>query len=248
MNCSEARRSLSPYLDSELDPTTTFAISEHLRICESCRNRFEMERRADRAIIAGLDGPHMTDAVWEEAIRPLRRPRPGIWRLYAPLAAAAAIAIVVWVGWPQWNSDTPSHWIVGEFLAETTGGRAFPADGAATISAGMSMPVGPFSDLILSFSSEAALRHVVQLVRVDSIEEADGAEIVEVRLNCCGEPVIVRAARRERPGRLREFLDGPPVPPLTGKVTVTSREIGEYVVVAVSRHPVSELVGAMSVQ
>ena len=46
MNCQEARRFISPYLDSELGQTKTFEVSEHLSECESCRRRFEQERSA----------------------------------------------------------------------------------------------------------------------------------------------------------------------------------------------------------
>lgn len=80
MNCREARRRLSPYLDSELDPTTTFAISEHLRVCDDCRRRFEVERGVDLAVVAKLSVESVPDEVWREVVRPLRTPR-GVWEL-----------------------------------------------------------------------------------------------------------------------------------------------------------------------
>ena len=40
MNCKEARRWMSPYIDSELGKTKTFEISEHLRYCPACAERF----------------------------------------------------------------------------------------------------------------------------------------------------------------------------------------------------------------
>ncbi|MBI5866220.1 MAG: zf-HC2 domain-containing protein [Planctomycetes bacterium] len=252
MNCRETRRCLSPYLDSELDPTTTFAISEHLRTCDGCRRRFDAERGVDQAIVTGLGAEKMPDELWREIVRPLRAPRWTIWRLYAPLAAAAAIALVVWSGWPWRPAAQQPHWVVREFLAETNNGQPFASADVQMVPAGMTMPRRPVAGLVVNFTGEAALRHVVQCVRLDTVRDADGAEIVEVRLNCCGEPVIVRAAKRDQPGRLREFvgLDATRLAslPSQGKVAVSEREVGEYVVVAVSRHPTNELLAAMQVQ
>lgn len=257
MNCREARRCLSPYLDSELDPTTTFAISEHLRVCDDCRRRFDAERGVDQAIVAELGVEKMPDELWRQIVRPMRTPRWVRWRLYAPLAAAAAIVLIVWAGWPWRPAAAPQpHWVVRDFLAETSNGQPFVSADAQTVAAGMTMPLKPFSDLVVNFTGEASLKHVVQFVRLDTVRDADGAEIVEVRLNCCGEPVIVRAAKRDRPGRLREFLDLDAAQlaalPSAGdgkrRVSVAEREVGDYVVVAVSRHPMNELLGAMQVQ
>ncbi len=262
MNCREARRCLSPYLDSELDPTTTFAISEHLRVCDDCRRRFEAERGVDQAIVSELAVEKMPDELWREIVHPLRAPRWIRWRLYVPLAAAAAIALCVWAGWP-WGMDwtreriaPQPHWVVREFLAETSNGQPFASADAQTVPAGMTMPLKPFSDLVVTITGEAARRHAVQLVRLDTVRGADGAAVVEVRLNCCGEPVIVRAAKRDQPGRLREFvgLDAAQLAALPSagdgkrRVSVAEREVGDYVVVAVSRHPMNQLLGAMRVQ
>ncbi len=262
MNCREARRCLSPYLDSELDPTTTFAISEHLRICHDCRRRFEAERGVDQAVASRLGAEKMPDEIWRDIVRPLRTPRWIRWRLSAPLAAAAAVVLIVWSGWPWSSRWLPSeaapqpHWAVSEFLVETNDGQPFESADAQPIAAGMTMPLKPFSDLVVNFTGEAARRHVVQFVRLDTVRDADGAEVVEVRLNCCGEPVIVRAARRDQPGRLGEFLGLeaaqlaalPSAGDGTRRVTVAEREVGGYVVVAVSRHPMNELLGSIQVQ
>ncbi len=252
MNCRDARRCLSPYLDSELDPTMTFNISEHLRVCEDCRRRFDAERYVDRSIVGALESERVPDAMWSDITRTLRRPRRRLWRLYAPLATAAAVAIVAWSGW-LWKSGSPQpHWVVSEFLAETDGGKPFESANAMVITAGMTMPLKPFTDLQMNFAGEDAMNHMIQLVRLATVRDADGAEMVEMRLNCCGEPMIVRVAKRDRPGRLREFLGADGVQlaalPTSGKVAVTEREVGEYVVVAVSRHPTKQMLSAMQVQ
>jgi len=251
VNCREARRCLSPYLDSELDPTTTFAISEHLRTCDPCRWRFDAERDVDQCMVSRLNMEGMPDDLWRGIIRPVRRWHLIRGRFLASLAAAALVAFVAWAYWP-WTSDAaPPHRLVREFLAETDGGRPYPADPAMTVSAGTRMALGPFADLVVNFSDEVARKHVVQLVTVTTVQDADGSDVVELRLNCCGQPVLVRAARRDRPGPLREFLGADDARlaalPTTARVAFAEREVGEYVVVAMSRHPVRQLLAAIRV-
>ncbi len=251
MNCQQARRCLSPYLDSELDPTATFAISEHLRVCEACRRRFEAEREVESKIVYGLRAGNMPEGMWRDIIQPLRKPRWIGWRLAMPLAAAAAVMLVIWAGWPSRSAPSQPHWLVSEFLSETGGGKPFSSSNAVTVQAGMTMPLKPYSDLALNFAGEAARQHVAQFVRMDTVLDERGAEYVEVRLNCCGEPVIIRVAQRERAGRLQEFVgDGEHVlaAATEGGVVVGQREIGDYVVVAVSRHPVSDLLSSVHLQ
>jgi len=252
MNCREARRHLSPYLDSELDPTTTFAISEHLHACDDCRWRFDAERRVDQEIVAELDAGVVPDGLWRDALRPLRTPLLRRWKFYMPLVAAASIAITAGIGWLTNSSTSQPHWVIREFLAETNNGRPFETANETTVPTGAAIALNPFSDLVVRLTPEVALAHVVQFVRLDSIRDADGTEIVEIRLNCCGEPVVMRAARRDRPGRLREFLgaDETRLASLSnaGDVAIAEREVGDYTVVAVSRHPTQELLAAMTVQ
>jgi|CXWL01.1.fsa_nt_gi hypothetical protein len=253
MNCQQARRCLSPYLDSELDAGTTFAISEHLRICETCRSRFEAEREVEQMITARLQPGHMPNAMWDDIVRPIRQRSWARQRLYAFMATAAAVVLVAWTGWTLTRSEkVEPHWLVKAFLTDTNGGRPFVSSAPQVNGDGMKMPLEPFADLVVNLAGEAALNHVVQMVRLEAKTDEDGAEFVELRLNCCGEPVILRAARRDRPGRLREIIDADPSRlaslPTADKVTIAEREVGDYLVVAVSRHPVSDLLSGMSVQ
>ncbi|MBE7506918.1 MAG: zf-HC2 domain-containing protein [Planctomycetia bacterium] len=253
MNCQQARSRLSPYLDSELDAGTTFAISEHLRGCDGCRGRFEAEREVERLVATRLQSVHVPNALWDEIVRPIRQRSFSRWRLYVPLATAAAVLIVTWTGWTLSRRERiQPHWVVQEFLAETDGGQPFATSSPRVNSAGMTMPLEPFADLVVSLAGEYALNHVVQMVRLDTKADEDGAEFVELRLNCCGEPVLLRAARRDHPGRMREFIGADSSKlaslPTTDKVTITEREVGDYVVVAVSRHPVSQLLSGIRIQ
>jgi hypothetical protein len=235
-----------------LDPTTTFAISEHLRSCNECQRRFDSEREVDQLVVAGLEVGNVPEELWRGIVRPLRRPRWARWRLYAPLAAAAVIVLVAWMGRLTKPDSPQPHWAVKEFLAETNGGRPFPVAGTVSSAGSMRMALEPFPDVALDLAGEAALRHVVQMVRLETRVDADGGQVAELRLNCCGEPVILRVARQERPGRLREFVgaDRAKLASMSGSanVAVGERDLGEYVVVAVSRHPVAHILGAVRVQ
>jgi len=252
MNCREARHYLSPYLDSELEPTTTFAISEHLRWCNDCRQRFDAERQVDRQIVARLDVGDVPHDVWRDALRPLRTPRWTRWPFYVPLAAAAVIVLMMGIASLSNSTATHARWVVREFVAETNNGRPFASNNTDTVSAGTTTTLKPFTNLVARFTPQVVSNHALQLVRLSTVRDADGSEMVEVRLNCCGEPVIVRAAKRDRPGRLREFIgqDATMLASRTsgGDVRVTEREVGEYIVVAVSQHPADELLAAMTVQ
>jgi len=50
MKCHQARIYMSPYLDSELDPTTTYEVSRHLETCTACAGHFAAEEELERMI------------------------------------------------------------------------------------------------------------------------------------------------------------------------------------------------------
>lgn len=50
MKCQQAHVFLSPYLDSELDPTTTYEVSRHLEGCPDCAQLFGAEEVLERTI------------------------------------------------------------------------------------------------------------------------------------------------------------------------------------------------------
>lgn len=57
MKCQQARIFLSPYLDSEFDPTTTYEVSRHLQSCTDCAQIFAAEEALERAIGERLRRP-----------------------------------------------------------------------------------------------------------------------------------------------------------------------------------------------
>ena len=54
MKCEDVIHFVGPYLDSELDPTTTFQIQAHLSQCSMCRTRFEREHELECRINQSL--------------------------------------------------------------------------------------------------------------------------------------------------------------------------------------------------
>jgi anti-sigma factor RsiW len=84
MKCEEASRYLSPYLDSELDPKTSFEISSHCDQCPLCRDRFEAERRIERSLAAELKKNEPKDEeIWKRLRTQLLRPKATVSRLWA---------------------------------------------------------------------------------------------------------------------------------------------------------------------
>jgi len=90
MTCSEARRFLEAYLDSELDTETTGRVNDHLGRCEACAQRFRAEQRLEALVAERLAdlpaGSEVTfSRILDHAVRPRRR------RLLALGAVAAAL-------------------------------------------------------------------------------------------------------------------------------------------------------------
>jgi predicted anti-sigma-YlaC factor YlaD len=81
MKCPDVIGFLSPYLDSELDTTTTFQIQAHLGNCESCRKRFDQEGELEQRMVAALrtQPSAADDAMWNRimanAVPVVRAPR-----------------------------------------------------------------------------------------------------------------------------------------------------------------------------
>lgn len=118
MKCEDARRYVGPYLDSELDPKTSFEVARHLEACAGCKARFESEGVLERALAKELACPEPgDDAIWDRALRRAqgrRRWRPSTWLgaswrwaagVSGGLAAAAALAWILALGGDGLASD-----------------------------------------------------------------------------------------------------------------------------------------------
>jgi anti-sigma factor RsiW len=99
MKCEDARRYVGPYLDSELDPKSSFELARHLEVCADCKDRFDSEGVLERALAKELARPEPgDDATWERALRRAQGPRNGRWRWAAAASGGlAAAAILVWL-------------------------------------------------------------------------------------------------------------------------------------------------------
>jgi len=98
LNCRDARSFLSPYLDSSLDATTTYAISRHLDACEACRRYFSEEQTLDEAIFDRLRAPRGDEEdVFDRALARAVPRAPRFRRLALPLAVAALLVVSVLV-------------------------------------------------------------------------------------------------------------------------------------------------------
>lgn len=252
MTCVDARRRISPYLDSELDPTTTFEISEHLRLCEACRDRFEAERLVDQELARRWFTGRLPDETWRAIQR--QTLKSAVVRVrWAPLLLAAAALVIVVVSW-QWQSLRSKPFPGGErllasFMEMTSGGKAFPSDAPPARPGRMAAP--GFPEVAIMLAAEVTRAHRVQIVSLAPRVEPDGATVLEMRLNCCGEPVLVELARTDAPGHLADSARG-----LAGGtrfarksgLNLAGKRLGDFVVVAVSHHPVEEILDAFVVQ
>lgn len=96
MKCQQARIYLSPYLDSELDPTTTYEVSRHLEGCADCAQIFKAEEKLERAISEYLRRPQGDEK--EVIERGLKGAFAGHTRFLARGTLFAAAALLLLVG------------------------------------------------------------------------------------------------------------------------------------------------------
>lgn len=102
MTCREAERLLNPYLDGELDVTSSLSVESHIEECERCGRQYRLlEQLRDEIANAGL---HFETPVSLErrigAVRAGGSPhwREG-WRRTLPLAAAAGLLVLAAIPW-----------------------------------------------------------------------------------------------------------------------------------------------------
>lgn len=103
MRCNDVRHYLSPYLDSELEGTTTYEIARHLEVCPDCRDVFAAEARLERAIVASMRSAESGDALlWQRVVAsvPGRRRHRSAWIAIAA-AVLLSIGIALFVEWPS---------------------------------------------------------------------------------------------------------------------------------------------------
>lgn len=245
MNCMETRRWMSPYVDSELGQTKTFEIDDHLAKCPTCAARFTLEARVDELVQARLERDVMPQALWSRIERDVSTPE-WIRRLCRPrmLAAAAAIAVVLFSGSAWFYYARASQpWIARQLVAMAPANEPFVRTGAAEFVDEIELHrrLGVLSSVQLPLGLNDG--HDLQLVDVSVQLFADGRPYVEVRLNCCGEPVLLVLTKTPRRACPIRELDGMSTSGATAiaaraGLNTGSRNIGGITAVAASRHPV----------
>ena len=250
MNCRDTRRWISPYLDSELGKTKTFEISEHLRQCAPCAERFEREGHVDGLLADQLSRTPGLD--WDQVLRGAMRKR----RVFRPfqlsaLGLAACVALVMWVAWPTATEEgSPADkWIataLADAAPESTPFRRVSSS-SADLAALAKSTLGV--DLQIQLPAEILRGHAFELVAVHPRVTIDNTPYLELRVNCCGKPVLLAIALLENAGRLGAVVSelargGVKSKTLASGVNVVSQSDGAIVVLAASRHPIAGLVPA----
>ncbi|PIE05365.1 MAG: hypothetical protein CSA75_05130, partial [Sorangium cellulosum] len=104
--CSDLVRSLSVFIDGELEPSQALAFQQHVEACKACAARVSFARASRTSIhntVKSVKAPegfrsHVTGVVAEASAAQDRNvmagPRLLSWRVTGPLAAAAALALV----------------------------------------------------------------------------------------------------------------------------------------------------------
>lgn len=248
MNCNEARKWLSPYLDSELGSTKTFEVSEHLRQCPRCAERFESERFVDETMRTRLEKDAMPAEIWSRIAREVAAPAWfRRWRSGAGWALAACVALV-FIGaltLTRGPGAPAEPWIVHHFAEAAPGDRPYvPA--AAEVDTARRVLREEYGLRLATTPEEGAVgHHRMELVSVTSRRDARGREFAEVRLNCCGRPVLMVLARPSA-GDWAEPLEALPAASESyalGNRTLrtASKSLPGVRVIVASHHPVDEI-------
>ncbi len=122
MTCAEVLRYLSPYLDSELDPRTSFDLAEHLARCEPCAARVRGEERLEAALASALRGGVADPALWRRIEGSLpAAPRRRRLRLLPALAGALALSGAALLAWALWPGPRPGELDLAAAVAADAG-------------------------------------------------------------------------------------------------------------------------------
>lgn len=245
MKCQDARRRMSAYLDSELDGETTFELNEHLQVCTACAERFAAEHRADLAMIRHLRSGAMPQGM-RDSIRarvlaakghapfPARRRLPGGWGL----AAAAAVLVVSLGALLRGAGAREIPDPLRDYVEMTAQGSLVDWRASAVrqgseveLPSGMRLRGGPEDQV-----------HAIAFVGVQENARTGG---FDVRLLCCGEPVLLRVMPAEeftsQGGLALKLGEAGHGAWIQGDIHVSARRIGNRVAIAIARHPVEHV-------
>jgi len=107
MVCREVMDRLSPFLDDELDPVASRAVSNHLASCPSCAAALERQRTLSESLRRDLEYHRAPDLLRARVMRNVRaaaghegarsRPAAASWRWLSAAAAVVAVVGGTWV-------------------------------------------------------------------------------------------------------------------------------------------------------
>ena len=254
MKCHDARKWISPYIDSELDPTKTFELSQHLEDCEACKTRFDREALADGLIAKSLQR-HESFVDWsaieKEILTPPRRRMP--IRPKWLLAAAASIAFLL-ISLGDWSGPTLAEWAVEELHQLSPECKPFPGEPSCSLDDVASL-VSEVLDREVSMPAGDGLAggHGFTLTKASLASGAAGPGAVRVQINCCGHPVLVIIGRRGDRGPLAELTAGidpggdqyrAEIVVHRFKYNVRATKKDDYIIIVVSPHQIDHVVSA----
>lgn len=242
MRCNDARARMSAYLDSELDAGSTFEVSKHLEGCVPCCERFDAESAVEGLLAEKLRCGEMSDSQWSELCCSVARPARRRWvRIVGVVAATLAVGAGLWA-WNDSDSvirDGSVDSVLAAFSdAVDAEGEWVDADSAwveLDVTKSSVVPLLEGSVLDLGRASEG---HATRLISIRRWE-LDGVEVTDVRLECCGEPVLLRVSRGVVPPAASVSSIAP------DQIQVMARQVGELMAVGVSRHPINHVIAAL---
>ncbi len=255
MRCNEVRKFLSPYLDSELDPTMTFKVSQHLEQCTRCATRFDREGHAESLIAERLKQmePVVQWATLENVV--LSAPRPIYRRPVWWVAAAAAVAFVL-IGFGSWPSASMAdsvQWAADELERLSPAGGAFRENQSCSASNYKNMCYEVLSQDV-DLNLEGLRPHDVKLVAASSKLFQQGGGGVQLLMNCCNQPILVTMGLADTPGEFQGVArsfdeDGIATVTCKGKsYHVAVRRVGQMILVGVAstRHQVDHVINGIA--
>lgn len=213
MDCHECRKWWSPYLDSELDASKTFEVSEHLRACAECRDRFERETYIENWLRERLKSEKMPQELWGTLCREVRSQERTVRFPFGRILAVAASVLFLVAGslfyWRWLNDDlgSDSQTVVNAQTVQQSVSDLLQ-DRMPTLVAFPDEPASDCAKQLAELSrqllhAEVAIDlgntddHTVQLVSVTERKDATGAPYIEVCANCCGRPVLLAISQRK---------------------------------------------------
>lgn len=109
MDCQGVRKYMELWLDDEMDASSRRDFSNHLGVCNPCREWVEGETRLEKAIRDRVPSSPMPAERWTRIVRRLEREelptRRGAIAAIAVTVAACAVLACIW--WAMWRRHTP---------------------------------------------------------------------------------------------------------------------------------------------